>query len=139
MNDQLCVVVERDFPYPLERLWRALTHPQLIAEWLMKNDFQPVVGHRFNLRGDWGGVIDCEVLALEPNKSLRYAWNFASDDPAFALNSEVTFTLTATRAGARLRMEQRGFLPEQKQAYGGANAGWRRFLDTLDQVLARLA
>ena len=52
------VVVEREIPYPPEKIWRALTQPHLIEEWLMKNDFKPVVGHRFNLRGDWGGV-DC--------------------------------------------------------------------------------
>ena len=50
------VVVEREIPYPPEKIWRALTQPHLIEEWLMKNDFKPVVGHRFNLRGDWGGV-----------------------------------------------------------------------------------
>ena len=62
------VVVEREMPHPPEKIWRALTQPHLIEEWLMKNDFKPVVGHRFNLRGDWGGVLDCEVLAVEPNK-----------------------------------------------------------------------
>ena len=56
------VVIEREMPYPPEKLWRALTQPHLIEEWLMKNDFKPVVGHRFKLRGDWGGVLDCKVL-----------------------------------------------------------------------------
>jgi uncharacterized protein YndB with AHSA1/START domain len=51
------VVVEREMPYPPEKIWRALTQPHLIEEWLMKNDFKPVVGHRFNLRGDWGGAL----------------------------------------------------------------------------------
>lgn len=46
------VVVEREFPFPPDRLWRALTQPHLIEAWLMKNDFRPEVGHRFNLRGD---------------------------------------------------------------------------------------
>ena len=62
------VVVEREIPYPPEKIWRALTQPHLLEEWLMKNDFKPAVGHRFNLRGDWGGVLDCEVLAVDPNK-----------------------------------------------------------------------
>ncbi len=62
MNETLSVIVERDIPYPPEKLWRALTQPHLIEDWLMKNDFKPVEGHRFNLRGDWGGVLDCEVL-----------------------------------------------------------------------------
>jgi len=114
------VVVEREIPHPPEKVWRALTQPQLIEEWLMKNDFKPAVGHRFNLRGDWGGVLDCEVLAVEPNKTLSYTWNFAHDEAAFNLKSVVTFTLTPTRTGTHRRMEQSGFRPDQKQAYGGA-------------------
>jgi hypothetical protein len=65
----------------------------------MKNDFKPVVGHRFNLRGDWGGALDCEVLAVEPNRTLSYTWNFAHDDAAYNLKSVVTFTLTPTSTG----------------------------------------
>jgi uncharacterized protein YndB with AHSA1/START domain len=139
MTEPLSVVVERDFPHPPEKLWRALTQPHLIAEWLMKNDFAPVVGHRFQLRGDWGGVLECEVLAVEPNKTLSYAWNFPSDDAAFNVKTEVTFTLSPTDAGTRLRMEQAGFRREQKQAYGGARAGWEQFFANLEQVLARTA
>ncbi len=81
----------------------------------MKNDFKPAVGHRFNLRGDWGGVLDCEVLTIEPNRTLSYTWNFAHDDAAFNLMSVVTFTLTPTRTGTRLRMEQVG-LPAGSEA-----------------------
>ena len=97
----------------------------------------PAVGHRFNLRGDWGGVLDCEVLAVEPNKTLSYTWNFAHDDAAFNLASVVTFTLTPTSTGTHLRMEQAGFRPAQKQAYGGAKVGWPQFLAKLEQVLGR--
>lgn len=109
-------IVEREFPHPPEKLWRALTQPHLIEEWLMKNDFKPVVGHSFNLRGDWGGVLDCKVLTVEPNKTLSYTWNFANDDPAFNLQSVVTFTLTPTASGTHLRVEQAGFQPHHKQA-----------------------
>jgi uncharacterized protein YndB with AHSA1/START domain len=131
------VVVEREIPFPPEKIWRALTQPHLIEEWLMKNDFKPVVGHNFNLRGDWGGVLDCEVLTVEPNKTLSYTWNFAHDDAAYNLTSVVIFTLTATSTGTRLRMEQVGFRPGQKQAYGGARAGWQQFFAKLEQVLTR--
>ena len=131
------VVVEREIPYPPEKIWRALTQPHLIEEWLMKNDFAAVVGHHFNLRGDWGGVLDCEVLAVEPNRTLSYTWNFAHHDAAFNLKSVVTFTLTPTRTGTHLRMEQSGFRAEQRQAYHGAKGGWQRFLATLEQVLGR--
>jgi uncharacterized protein YndB with AHSA1/START domain len=131
------VVVEREIAHPPEKLWRALTQPHLVEEWLMKNDFKPEVGHRFQLKGDWGGVLDCEVLAVEPRRALTYTWNFAHDDPAFNLQSVVSFTLTPTPAGTQLRVEQSGFRPEQKQAYGGARAGWPEFLTKLEQVLER--
>lgn len=130
------VVIERDFAHAPSKLWRALTQPHLIAEWLMRNDFQPTVGHRFNLTGDWGGVLDCEVLELEPERRLTYSWDFAHEDPAFDLRSVVTFTLTPTDAGVHLRMEQAGFRPDQKQATGGAMHGWRSFFDKLEGVLA---
>lgn len=130
------VVVEREIAHPPEKLWRALTQPHLMEEWLMKNDFAPTVGHRFNLRGEWGGVLDCEVLVLEPTRTLAYSWNFKHEDPAFDLTSVVTFTLTPTGTGTHLRMEQAGFRPNQKQAFGGARLGWGKFLDKLDQLLA---
>ena len=131
------VVIEREFAFPAERIWRALTQPHLIEEWLMKNDFKPVVGHQFNLRGDWGGVLDCEVLAIEPNRELSYTWNFKNADAAFDLQSVVTFTLTPTRAGTLLRMEQSGFRPDQKQAFGGAKVGWQQFFAKLEELVAR--
>lgn len=132
------VVVERDLPHPPEKLWRALTQPHLMEEWLMKNDFQPVVGHRFNLRGEWGGVLDCEVLAVEPHHTLSYSWNHAHEDAAYALQSVVTFTLTPTAAGTHLRMEQAGFRSTQKQALGGALHGWNGFFTALEGVVARI-
>jgi len=130
-SEALSVVVEREFPFPPEKIWRALTQPHLIQEWLMKNDFTPVIGHRFNLSADWGAV-DCQVLAIEPNRSLSYSWG------AYGLESVVTWTLTPTSAGTRLRMEQLGFRPDQQQAYQGAKYGWQRFFTTLEQLLARI-
>jgi uncharacterized protein YndB with AHSA1/START domain len=124
------VVVERDLSYPPDKIWRALTQPHLIQEWLMKNDFKPVVGHRFDFRADWGAV-DCEVLAVEPHKTLSYTWS------AYGLESVVNWTLTPTATGTRLRMEQLGFRPDQQQAYQGAQVGWPRFFTSLEQVLAR--
>jgi uncharacterized protein YndB with AHSA1/START domain len=132
------VVVEREMPHPPEKIWRALTQQHLIEEWLMKNDFRPDIGHHFQLRGGWGGVIDGEVLAIEPNRKLVYRWDFANDDPLYDMKSVVTMTLTPTGAGTHLRVEQEGFKPSQKQAYGGAIAGWKQFLGNLDGLVARL-
>ena len=124
------VVVEREIPFPPDKIWRALTQPHLIEAWLMKNDFKPVVDHRFDLRADWGAVA-CQVLAVEPNKTLSYTW------AAHGLESIVTWTLTPTPTGTQLRMEQSGFRPDQSQAYQGAKFGWPRFFANLEQVLAR--
>ena len=98
----------------------------------MKNDFLSVVGHRFSLRADWG-VVDCQVMAVEPNKTLSYAW------AAYGLESVVTWTLTPTGTGTHLRMEHAGFRPDQQQqAYQGAKGGWQQFFAALEQVLARI-
>ena len=129
--EALSVVVEREIPYPPEKIWRALTQPHLIEEWLMKNDFKPVVDHRFSLSADWGSV-DCQVVTVEPNKTLSYTWG------AYGLESVVTWTLTPTSTGTYLRMEQSGFRPDQQQAYHGAKAGWPRFFAALEQVVARI-
>ncbi len=128
--ETLSVVIEREIPSPPEKIWRALTQPHLIEEWLMKNDFKPAVGHRFQLRAEWG-VVDCQVLAAEPDKTLSYTWN------AYGLKSTVTWTLIPTGTGTRLRMEQSGFPPDQPQYYQGAKGGWERFFAALEQVLAR--
>lgn len=124
------VVVERDFPYPPEKLWRALTQPHLIEAWLMKSDFQPLEGHTFNFRADWGSV-DCRVTEVEPEKVLSYTW------AAHGLDSVVTWTLEPSDQGTNLRMEQSGFRPDQEQAYQGAKFGWKRFFDSLEQLMAR--
>ena len=124
------VVVERDIAFPPEKVWRALTQPHLIAEWLMEGDFKPAKDHRFKFTADWGSV-DCQVMAIEPNKTLSYTW------AAMGLESVVIWTLTPTSAGTHLRMEQSGFQPNQEQAYQGAKFGWQKFLASLEQVVAR--
>ena len=126
------VVVEREIPYAPEKIWRTLNEPHLIEAWLMKNDFEPVVDHKFNLRGDWGAV-DCQVLKVEPNKTLSYTW------AAHGLESVVTWTLTPAGAGTHLRMEQSGFRPGQGQAYHGARYGWEKFFAELERVVGDLS
>jgi uncharacterized protein YndB with AHSA1/START domain len=125
-------MVEREIAYPPEKIWRALTQPHLIAEWLMKNDFMPVIGHGFTLSGDWGSV-DCRVLEIEPNRILSYRWD------ALGLESVVTWTLSPSATGTRLRMEQAGFRSDQEQAYQGARFGWPKFFAKLEEVLGGLS
>lgn len=130
------VVIEKEMPYPPEKIWRALTEGALVKEWLMDNDFQPVAGHRFTFRStpvpNWNGIIDCEVMVVEPNKKLSYSWG------AFGLGTVVVFTLAAANGGTLLRMEHSGFSADQDAAYKGATYGWKKFLGNLERVVAGL-
>lgn len=130
-SETLSVVVERDIAHPPEKIWRALTQPHLLEEWLMKNQFKPVVDHRFNLSADWG-TVECQVQSVEVNRTLSYTWDTKD------LRSVVVWTLTPTSRGTLLRMEQSGFRQDQQPYYRGATVGWPRFLDGLEQVLARM-
>jgi uncharacterized protein YndB with AHSA1/START domain len=131
------LVIERDLPHPPGKVWRALTQSNLIQQWLMENDFEPTLGHKFSLRTapvpGWNGIIDGEVLAVEPERLLSYTW------ASMGLASKVTFTLTATAAGTQLRMEQSGFPDTESNYYKGAKYGWQNFLGKLDHVVAGLA
>jgi uncharacterized protein YndB with AHSA1/START domain len=130
------LVIEREIPHPPEKIWRALTQGPLIEEWLMKNDFQPVVGHQFNFRStpmpNWNGIIDGEVLVVEPNSRLSYSW------ASMGLKSVVDWTLTPTSGGTHVRMEQSGFGSEEDAYYKGAKYGWQKFVGSLADVVAKL-
>lgn len=127
------VVMERTFRHAPAKLWRALTESSLLAQWLLKNDFEPIPGKTFQFRNEpmpqWDGIIDCEVLVVEPQQKLSYTWR------ALGLDSVVTFTLTPAENGTHLRMEHSGFPTVQDQAFKGATYGWQRFLTNLDQLL----
>ena len=130
------LVIEREMPHPPEKIWRALTEGPLIAEWLMTNDFRPVVGHRFSFRatpvGNWNGVIESEVLVVEPHARLVYSWG------ALGLESAVTWTLTPTEGGTHVRMEQSGFPYEEGANYKGAKYGWQKFMGNMERVVGGL-
>jgi uncharacterized protein YndB with AHSA1/START domain len=136
------VLIERELPHPPEKVWRALTQSALIEDWLMKNDFEPIVGRKFNLRmapaPGWNGVTDCEVLAVEPYRTLAYSWNSSGEEAENGLKTVVTWTLTPTPRGVLLRMEQSGFRKDQAANYQGAVYGWRNFFDRLERVAGRL-
>lgn len=131
------VVVERTFGHPPEKVWRALTQGALIEDWLMKNDFQPVVGHRFRLRAEpmphWDGIVECEVLEVEPARRLAYRWEAGED-----LRTVVTWVLSETAAGTHLRMEQAGFRPEDEFNFRGATYGWQKNITALEKVVEGL-
>jgi uncharacterized protein YndB with AHSA1/START domain len=99
---------EVTYPYPPENVWRALTDPQAIAQWLMKNNFEPRLGHKFQFRVEpkprgWSGIVDCEILHLDPPRLLAYSWCGSG------INTVVTWTLEPVAEGTRLRLEHRGF------------------------------
>jgi uncharacterized protein YndB with AHSA1/START domain len=130
------VVVEKEFAHPPEKVWRALTESDLMAQWLMENDFQPEVGRRFQLRSQpvpgWNGVIDCEVLLAEPYERLSYSWG------TMGMQNAVAWTLTPTAGGTLVRMEQSGFGEKQEANYKGAQYGWKNFFGKLEQVLGAI-
>ena len=109
----------------------------------MRNDFKPAVGHKFNFRADpmpgWNGITDCEVLAIDPPRTLAYTWNASGEEAKTGIRTVVTFTLTPVAGGTHLRVEQAGFRAESghDRFYQGAQYGWQKMLATLEGVLAR--
>jgi uncharacterized protein YndB with AHSA1/START domain len=135
------LVIERTFPHPPAKLWRALTESHLLAQWMMNNDFEPVVGRSFQFRADpmpnWNGIVDCEVLVVEPMQRLSYNWGTGGSESG--LQWIVLFTLTPVENGTLLRMEQSGFSAGQNAAYQGANYGWQKFFGNLENILGGIA
>jgi uncharacterized protein YndB with AHSA1/START domain len=146
MRETHAITVEKVLPGPPEPIWRALTTSELIATWLMPNDFTAVVGHRFNFRtrpiGTWDGVVHCEVVICEPPHLLRYSWKGGSDsDPAkgFRLDTTVTWTLTPVEGGTHLKMVHDGFvLPADRFAYEAMSPGWSRIAERIGAIVAEL-
>lgn len=130
------LVIERVLPYPPQKLWRALTESPLIEQWLMNNDFEPVVGHKFQFRSqpvpNWNGLIECEVIIVEPLQRLSYSWN------SMGMENFVTWTLTPVEGGTHLRMEHSGFRSDQDANYKGASYGWQKFIGSLETVVGSL-
>lgn len=134
MSDgSLAIYVDEFLPHPPEKVWRALTEPDLIARWLMPNDFRLEVGHTFTFQGHpipaagFAGTGHSEVLEFVPEKMLRIAWRAAPGD-ASGLNSTVTFTLEPEGRGTRLFLAHEGFDPGdpyQVMARRLMGNGWR--------------
>jgi uncharacterized protein YndB with AHSA1/START domain len=132
------IVVERTMPHAPEKVWKALTRSEVIARWLMQNDFAPQLGRKFNFRatpipGAWNGCTDCEVLTLDEPRTLAYSWNASGEEAVDGLKSVVTWTLTPVDGGTHVRMEHSGFRPQDeggRQAMGG---GWPRIVEGLER------
>ena len=137
------VVVERNLRHPAEKVWRALTQGHLLEEWVMANDFQPVVGHKFQFKTTpmpgWNGVLDCEVLEAEPHTRLVYTWNSSGEEAATGLKTVVAWDLEPVDGGVLLRMEQSGFREDQTRNFQGAQYGWQKNIGTMEQMLDRMA
>lgn len=139
-DDPTKIEVDQYFPHSPTKLWRALTTPELIAQWLMPNDFKPVIGHRFTFHSrpvvqtGFSGRIACEVLDLVPQERLQMSWGHADDPDGMA--TTVTWTLRPEGRGTRLFLEHAGFNlddPNQQLARRFMNSGWR------SHVLRRLS
>ena len=120
------------------KVWRALTDPALLAEWLLPViDLKLEPGAAFTFKTQpypgWDGIVNCRILEAVANRKLRYAWVVGDMDTV------VTFTLTPTASGTRLSLVQSGFKPDQKQNFGGARYGWRMMGEKLVALLARNA
>ena len=136
------VVVERRMPHSLDKVWRALTQGPLLEDWLMSNDFEARVGHRFTFRmppmQGWNGVTDCEVLSVEPQRELSYTWNASGAEAATGIKTIVKWTLEPVDGGVLVRMEQSGFREQDQRNFMGAKYGWERNLGELERVVAAL-
>ena len=144
MGETHAITVEKVLPYAADKIWRTLTTSDLLTKWLMPNDFQPSVGHRFNFRtrpiGDWDGVVHCEVLDCDPPRLLRYSWKGGADtNPEFGskLDSVVTWTLTPVEGGTQVRMVHDGFVfPGNRYAFDMMSPGWGKIVDAIERVAA---
>jgi uncharacterized protein YndB with AHSA1/START domain len=128
---------EFDLPHPPEKVWRALTDPVLLAEWLLPvEDLKLESGAAFTFKTqpfpDWDGTVNCRFVEIERHRKLSYTWNVPF------LDTVVTFTLTPTASGTHLSLVQSGFKPDQRQNFGGARYGWKMMGGKLVDLLARL-
>jgi len=131
------VSLDLELPHAPQKVWRALTDPVLLAEWLLPViEFKLEPGAAFTFKTQpypgWDGVVNCRMLEIETHRKLSYAWTVPF------LETVVTFTLTPTEAGTHLSMVQSGFTPEQKRESGGARYGWKMMGGKLVDLLARI-
>ena len=130
------IAFEFDLGHAPEKVWRALTTPALLTQWLLPIvEIELAPGAAFTFRAEpqpeWDGVVNCRMIAIEQFRKLSYAWVVGDIDTV------VTFELTPTASGTRLSLVQAGFKPHQKRNFGGARYGWKMMGGRLVDVLAR--
>ena len=128
---------EFDFRYPPEKVWRALTDPVLLAEWLLPViDLKLERGAAFTFKTEpvagWDGIVQCRIAEIETHRKLSYDWGVGE------MATVVTFTLTPTAQGTRLTLVHSGFKPDQKKDFGGARYGWKMMGGKLVDLLRRM-
>jgi uncharacterized protein YndB with AHSA1/START domain len=133
------IAFEFDLRHPPEKVWRALTDPALLAEWLLPVtglSLEPGAAFTFRTQPQpgWDGSVNCRVIETEPHRKLSYAWVVGD----MQIDTVVTFTLTPTATGTRLSLVQSGFKPDQKRNFGGARYGWKMMGAKLVDLLARI-
>ncbi len=131
---------EFDLRHSPEKVWRALTDPVLLAEWLLPVvDLRLEPGAAFTFKTQpypgWDGTVKCRILEIKERSKLSYTWAVGD----MALDTVVTFELTPTALGTRLSLVQSGFKPDQKQNFGGARYGWKMMGGKLADLLAKIA
>jgi len=119
------------FNHPKETVWEYLTKPELLAQWLMKNNFEPVVGHEFQFRTnpipslDFDGICHCKVLEIIPFEKLSYSWKGGSGRGDITLDTLVVWNLTSDDNGTQLLLEHSGFgKGEHLNFFPGMTDGW---------------
>jgi uncharacterized protein YndB with AHSA1/START domain len=130
------IAFEFDLPHSPGKVWRALTDPELLAEWLLPAvdfELEPEAAFTFKAppQPGWDGTVNCRFLEIEAHRKLRWTWVVGDIDTV------VTFTLTPTASGTRLRLVQSGFKPNQKRNFAGARYGWKMMGGRLVELLAR--
>lgn len=123
-----------------EAVWEYLTNSELLAQWLMPNDFQPVVGHDFQFRTrplpqfDFDGIAHCKVLEIIPFKKLSYTWKGGTNNK-ITLDSIVVWTLTAIATGTELHLEHSGFVDNNTAIYAAMDAGWLKNMKEINSLI----
>ena len=130
------------FPHPKEMVWEYLTRSELLEQWLMKNDFQPIVGHDFQFRTkpipslDFDGICHCKVLEIIPFKTLSYSWRGGPGTGEITLDTVVVWKLVPNDKGTELFLEHSGFgKQEHMNFYTGMTDGWLKNVQKIANLL----